>query len=190
MIQNISRRGFAIGSVALLTVLVSISFFMWWRQTSVWQDAVIDEHIRTLQGIFKRIDDDSHIIGFEHAKNYIDFLNVVTFVGSEVGSMNVAYPAKWKGPYLRENPTMQEQLYQIVRTKKGYYIVPGEGVELSNGKVIGKDIIFDEHSDIEAMLQDENALKFKDYVLAAPLPLEKVQLLKPKKELVVEDTGL
>lgn len=190
MIKNISTRGFAIGSVILLTLLISVSLFMWWQQTSVWQDAVIDEHIRTLQGVFKRIDDDCHIIGFEHKKNYIDFLNVVTFVGSGVGSMNVTHPEKWRGPYLRENPTMQEQLYKIVRTKKGYYIVPGDGVELSNGKVIGKDIIFDEHSDIEAMLQDELALKFKDYALAAPLPLEKVKLLKPKEELVLEDTGV
>ncbi|MGE0010018.1 MAG: hypothetical protein AB7F19_05770 [Candidatus Babeliales bacterium] len=193
MFKGMSSYWFGAGIVLFFTILLCISFFTWWQQASVWQEQVIDEHITTLLGIFKRIDAECHITGFEHQKNYIDFLNVATFAGSEVGSMNLAQPHKWKGPYIKDNPTIQEKQYQIVRTHKGYFIVPGEGVELGNGKVIGKDIVFDEDADIEAMMQDEHALKFKEYKLAAPLILKsEAQVeLTPKEALVVlEDPGV
>ncbi len=170
---TMSPRATALAIMAFFLMLITVSFFMWWRQASVWQDQVINEHITQLHDIFMRIDADCHILNFEHQKNYIDFLNVVKFVGSEVGSMHVEYPDKWNGPYLQDNPTMQEKQYQIVRTQKGYYIVPGEGVELSNGKIIGKDIMFDEKADIDAMLKDPQALQCNEYVLAAHMPLNK-----------------
>lgn len=186
---TMSPRATAFAIMAFFLTLIAVSFFMWWRQASVWQDQVIHEHITELHDIFTRIDADCHILHFDHQKNYIDFLNVVKFVGSEVGSMNLAYPDKWKGPYLQDNPTMQEKQYQIVRTHKGYYIVPGEGVELCNGKIIGKDIIFDEKADIDAMLKDPQALQCNEYKLAAHLPLNKQ---KPTSEvqIVVEDVDI
>ncbi|MCK5632726.1 hypothetical protein KAH94_03190, partial [bacterium] len=102
-------------------------------------------------------------------KNPINFLNIEKFVGSEVGSMNLAYPKQWEGPYLNDNPTIQEKEYMVVRTKKGYFITPGQGVRLGNGKVIGKDIIIDENSEIFSMMQDETTLQFEGKSLAAPL---------------------
>jgi hypothetical protein len=188
---NISARFIGVGTALFFVVLIGISAFVWWRQESAWQDQVIHEHIATLHEIFVRIDTDCKIISFEHQKNYIDFLTVVKFVGSEVGSMNLAHPEKWQGPYLNDNPTFQEKYYQIVRTHKGYYIVPGEGVELSNGKVIGKDIIFNEDADIQAMMQEEHALKSKQgYNLAALLPLHQVTLSPTVEAVVQQDVAI
>lgn len=133
------------------------------------QDVMIAEDIQKLGDIFARIHNECKIIDFEHQKNYIDFLTVESFVGSEVGLMNLTYPEKWQGPYINDNPTMQEKYYMIVVTDKGHYIVPGDGgphcaesgnfgVKLANGKIIGRDIEFTSKSDIEAMMRDPQQL--------------------------------
>lgn len=187
MNMTMSPRATAISIMTFFGLLIVISFFMWWRQASVWQDQIINEHIAKLHEIFMRIDAECHIVSFKYQKNYIDFLNVVKFVGADVGTMNLANPENWRGPYLHDNVSIQEKYYQIVRTHKGWYIVPGEGVELSNGKVIGKDITFDEKADIDAMLQDPHALKSKDgYILAARLTLQQYHATS-KVQMVVED---
>jgi hypothetical protein len=117
--------------------------------------------VSELVEIFKRIDTTCNIISFEHEKNYIDFLTVKDFVGSEVGAMNLAHPEQWEGPYLGDNPTIQEKYLIVLNTPKGYYIAPGDGVTLANGKVIGVDIILNQNSDIEALIADENLLLFQ-----------------------------
>lgn len=170
---KMSPRGFALGVVIFFSLLTVTTVVVLWRQANVWQDQVIDDHVALLRDIFIKIDAECEIINFEHQKNYIDFLNVVKFVGSEVGSMNLARPENWEGPYVDDNPTMQTKYYQIVRTFKGYYIVPGDGVALSNGKVIGKDIIFGEKTDIDALMKREDALKVDGHALAAYLPIGK-----------------
>jgi hypothetical protein len=111
------------------------------------------------------------IIDFDNQKNSINFLNVAKFTGSEVGPMNLAHPEKWEGPYLQDNPTMQHIAYQVVSTKKGYFITPGEGVKLPNNKIVGKDIVLDKKANIEAMMIDADALMYKDRSLAAALEL-------------------
>lgn len=148
----VSSHKFRFFVVVLLSVLVALSVGFFWRQTETFKDELIADHIATLATIFNKIDQECTILGFEHQKNYIDFLTVQSFVGSEVGAMNLKYPQKWKGPYLDDNPTIQEQYYQIVRTKFGYFIVPGDGVALARGVVIGKDILFKDETDIQALI--------------------------------------
>jgi hypothetical protein len=122
------------------------------------KDDIISHDIIILSEIFKRIDKKCGIIGFEHEKSYIDFLNVKSFIGSEIGAMNLMYPDEWEGPYLKDNPTVQEKLYQVVNTKDNYYIIPSNGVELSNGKIIGQDIILNKYSDIKEMIEGDGDL--------------------------------
>ena len=157
--------------IALFLTLFAITGINFFYRSKKYSTALITKDIKLLVDTFKKIDEKCKIIDFDYQKNYIDFLNNVSFVGSEVGPMNLSYPDKWEGPYLRDNPTLQGIVYQIVRTKKGYFITPGEGVMLPNGKVIGKDILFDENADIEAMMKDENALFYKGEALAAPLSI-------------------
>ena len=111
------------------------------------------------------------IIDFDAQKNPINFLNVEKFTGSEVGPMNLVHPEKWEGPYLKENPTMFHIAYQVVSTKKGYFVTPGDGVTLPNKKVIGKDIILDQKANIDAMMANPQELMYKDRPLAARLEL-------------------
>ncbi len=127
------------------------------------------QDIALLHDIFKRIHEHCTILGFDYQKNPINFLNVVQFTSSEVGPMNLAHPHAWQGPYREDNPHMQGLEYQIVRTKKGYFITPGQGVKLPNGNVIGRDILLDENADIEAMMGNEQQLQFRAEPLAAKI---------------------
>lgn len=145
-------------TAALLLSLVSISIYRLYTQSHTIINDLIVDHIEELTRIFKEIDTDCHIIGFNHEKNYIDFLNVKSFEGSEIGSMNLAYPDQWKGPYIQDNPTIQEKLYVVIVTKHGYYIAPGDGVELSDGKVIGKDIILNAETDFNSLTKGNGLL--------------------------------
>lgn len=158
-------------TVLLFILLVGVSLFQMFYDVKISSDIVIVQEVKELVEIFKRIDKKCKIIDFDYQKNPINFLNVQKFTGSEVGPMNLTYPKNWEGPYCEDNPVVQGKEYQIVRTKKGHFITPGEGVKLSNGKVIGKDIILDEDADITKMMTDEKFLNFEGKALAAPLPV-------------------
>ena len=153
---------FVIGFLGALAV-ATVGIF--WYQSRVISNELIARDIGQLGAIFKRINDDCGIIGFEHERNYVDFLTVGSFVGSEVGAMNLKKPKNWHGPYVQDNPNVQEKLYEIVRTHKGYFLVPGAGVELSNKQIIGKDIVFGEDTDIYALVKD-GVLVYNDQPLA------------------------
>lgn len=132
---------------------------------------VIAEDIQKLGTIFDEINRQCEIISFDYQQNPINFLNVGSFTSSEVGPMNLARADKWRGPYVADNPTIQGKEYMVVRTKKGYFITPGNGVKLPNGKVIGQDIMLNEDADIDAMMRNPNALLINDKAMAMPLKL-------------------
>lgn len=165
-------------TIGLFIMLIGISIVSLLYRTRVDVGYLMVEEIAALDDIFKRIEASCSIIDFDSQKNPINFLTIKKdgFVGSELGSMNVVYPDKWEGPYLHNNPTMFAKEYQVVRTHAGYFITPGDGVKLPNGKVIGKDLILDENADIFSMMQDEKALRFKDRPLAAPIIMKHSRL--------------
>ena len=152
-----------------LIFILSITIVnVWYRgRQSMGQQMVHD--IQQLHDIFTRIHEQCTILGFDYQKNPINFLNVVQFTSSEVGPMNLAHPHKWQGPYMQDNPHVQGLEYQIVRTKKGYFVTPGQGVTLPNRKVIGRDINLDEHADIEMLMVSDEQLAFDGHPLAAKI---------------------
>jgi len=154
--------------LAILCVFFIANFFFESRVDII---TVITHDLSTLTKIFEAIDSTCGIMSFDQQKSVINFLNTVSFAGSEVGPMNLRDPKKWKGPYLADNPTIQGKEYQVVRTVKGHFITPGDGVKLPSGKVIGKDIKLDEHADIALMMHQKDVLLFNNQSLAAPLVL-------------------
>ncbi len=134
-------------------------------------DELIAQHIEKLHSIFKDINATCKINGFRHTKHYIDFLNVGCFEGSIVGPMSLLEPKNWKGPYLKESLTIGGKEYEILSTKSGFYIIPGDGVTLANGKVIGKTLVINESSDIEALMRDPKALLSNGKPLAARIEI-------------------
>lgn len=140
---------------SILGILLVITFGFWWYRARVSTNELIARDVATLSDIFGRINSECGIVGFAHNVNYIDFLTVSSFIGSEVGAMNVRDPKKWQGPYIKDNPTIQTKLYEVVRTNKGYFLVPGTGVKLSSGLVMGVEpLILDENSDIQLLVSE------------------------------------
>lgn len=159
------------GSVFVLFIIIAIvNSFISIKNTDA---DIIKADIKKLSEVFNQIEKDCKIIDFENEKSIINFLNVKSFEGSQVGPVNLKHPEKWKGPYLKQNPTIQGKDYMVVRTRLGYYIMPSEGVKLPNGKIIGKDIKIDEKSDIQKMMADNNALSFKGQPLAILLDIKR-----------------
>jgi len=165
--QNIFYIALALGVIAL----VAISFIDTRYRLKDDAGMMMVQEIQRLHDIFQKIHNTCTIIDFDAQKNPINFLNVAKFSGSEVGPMNLVHPEKWEGPYLQDNPTMYKIAYQVVSTKNGYFITPGDGVKLPNKKVIGRDIILDTNADILAMTRDSQMLSYKDQALAAHLDL-------------------
>ena len=132
---------------------------------------IMADDVVKLQKIFEKIHQTCQIISFDYQKNPINFLNVKEFTSSEVGPMNLVYPKKWQGPYVQDNPEVQGKAYQVVKTKQGHFIIPGDGVVLPNGKKLGSDLPIDENTDIQALTQDKQPLNYQGRALAASLKL-------------------
>ncbi len=156
---------------AVIGGFLILSFVNFFYRSDIVTGTVITQEVKRLAQIFQTIHKQCTILGFDNQQNNINFLNVEKFTGSEVGPMNLARPEKWEGPYVCENPTIQSKEFMVVRTSDGYFITPGNGVRLPNGKVIGKDILLTKDADIEALMKDKNALYFKDRSLAQKLNL-------------------
>lgn len=160
-------------AVTVFCIFVIIAIFNTFISTKDYETELIERDVKMLADTFKKIEKDCKILGFANVKNIINFLNVKAFTGSEVGPMNLKHADRWKGPYAETNPSMQGKEYQIIQTHKGYFVVPGDGVTLPNGKIMGKDINFDENSDVQAMMRDDQLLHFKGKALAAPVEIKK-----------------
>lgn len=153
----------------LLCIGTAVSF---WFVSSYQSGALIADDVECIARIIERVHSDSGIIRFTHDATVVDFLNVRSFVGSQVGSITLAQPDKWQGPYLVSNPTAQDVEYQIINTQQGLFVVPGNGVTLPNGKLIGADLILTRDSDIGSMMYDPEKLFFNGKPLAAKIELD------------------
>lgn len=157
--------------VILLVIFGVFAVITLWQSSQINSDESIHQDITELKYILEKIQADCYIYNFEHEKNCIDFLNVIKFSGKTVGSMELGFPQHWQGPYLKTNPRIQNKLYVVLKNKQGYFIVPGDGVRLTNGKVIGKDLILDRNSDMYKLMQDLDGLKSEAGVLAAEIKI-------------------
>ena len=164
---KISRKKLAIVLAVVFMCIFSFVVYKFLGQAKRANDELIADHVAQLHHIFQKINSSCKITGFRHQKDHIDFLNVISFEGSVVGPMNLLEPKKWQGPYVKETLTMSGKDYQIIKAKTGYYIAPGDGVKLSNGKVIGSTLMITPLSDIESMIRDPQALFSNGKPLAA-----------------------
>jgi hypothetical protein len=156
-------------TIILLIVLTSLSVFSLIYKSQENTAALIDNDLQVLVDAFNRIDQDCKILNFDYTLNRINFLNVESFVGSEVGAMHLGHPEHWKGPYLKVNPTVQEQEYFVVVTHQGCFVTPGFGVRLPNGRIVGSDIVLNKDADIETMMQPGGLFYYNGKALAAKL---------------------
>ena len=179
----------SIGMVFL--ILFAWSFYSLFYLARVEKNELIFQQANKLVEILTRIDKSCGIIGFDGEKNPVNFLNIKSFAGSEVGPINLARPQNWQGPYLTANPTIQDKHFYILKTRKGLYLVPGDGVKLSNRKVLGTDIIITANTDIQELLQQQSGLWYQGKPLIIKLELQNKQLSdKQRAQVAASDQEL
>lgn len=166
------KKYFSIFSATILGLLVIFFVLRVIHDKKYFSTDIIVSELKNISIALKKIDKDCSILSVDEDKNNIDFLNVKSFEGSEVGSLNLAYPKKWKGPYLDDNPTFQNKAYQIIRAKDGYFVAPGDGVKLPNGFTIGIDFKLSKDSEISKMLKKGGKLNYKGVPLGIKLKFE------------------
>ena len=167
---NIFRKGWQIATASGLIILFALTISVFMYNAKMATNRIIGSHIEELSQLFNLINETCGILNFEHDVNYVDFLNVGSFVGSEVGAMNLRKPQEWGGPYVQDNPTVQTKYYEIIKTNKGFFLVPGKDVKLSNGSVIGTDIIFDKETAISELIENGTLVNIEGKPLAAQIP--------------------
>jgi hypothetical protein len=165
----VERYALPLGASLTLLTLLIIALIGYMKEVQFAVEKKISEDIPVLIEIFKEINKTCGIISFEHAVNYIDFLNVISFEGSRIGSMNLRSPEKWKGPYLSDNPTVQAKFYEIVQTQDGYYIIPGTGVQFAQGLRMGKEVVVDKSTHPQQFLAEGAPLTYKGAALAGKI---------------------
>jgi hypothetical protein len=153
-------------------IIFSVMLVAFMRGARKEDSEVMAQQIQKIHAIFSGINEECGIISFDRDHAAIDFLNTIKFSGSQVGPMNLAHPERWQGPYVERTMEIQDKPYQIVKTKKGYVILPGDGVRLYNKKVIGMTLKINFDTDITELVHDKNFLAaVSDKPLAMIIPV-------------------
>lgn len=163
--------GFVITIGCILATLLGITLYQIFQQIRTSSDNAIIHYVDEIEKALRTIDEQCEITSITNDRNYIDFLVVSKFVGSQVGPLTLRFPEKWAGPYMPQNATIKGKQFELIKMKDGYAIVPGRGVRLANGKIIGTDIIFDSTTDIDTLLTPEIGLEFEGKPLIRKLQL-------------------
>jgi hypothetical protein len=131
--------------------------------------SIIEDDIKLIALALEKIDARCSILSIDDERNEVDFLQIHSFVGSSVGPFNLAYPDCWEGPYLNVNPTIKGKHYEILKAADGIFIVPGMGVPLPNGRIVGKDFELSSKTRIGDLLRDKGDLRYEDKKFAVKL---------------------
>jgi hypothetical protein len=163
------KKYFAILSTVLLAVLFVIFLVKTAKEGPGQLTTIIQSDIEQIEKMLVDIDTTCNILSFNYDNVRINFLTVEKFVGSTIGCLNLAYPAKWHGPYMQRNPTLQGKFYEIVRAKEGFYIVPGQGVKLPTGQIFGKDFVITPNTVMADLITDGGPLNYKGQELVSKI---------------------
>lgn len=142
--------------------------------------------------ILHEIDKNCKITKLLGTRNTIDFLNIKEFTGNTVGSIQLADPEKWKGPYLDHVPTYNNVPLVLAHTASGLYIIPGNGTILSDGSIMGNDVVIDIMTDMKNIdTQFPGLITRNKESLYVPLSLELPQPSLPtmpaEEDIIVEE---
>ena len=143
--------------VIFLTIIISLIAIIFYHFFKTDKN-LYNEKIYEIGKIIEDIDKKCQILCFAGEYNPIDFLNVKEFTGNHIGSIQIADPKKWAGPYSEEIALYKEKPITVFVHNSGCYIIPGKGTILNENKEVGKDIIFDSSFDEELLIKNNPSL--------------------------------
>jgi hypothetical protein len=149
----------------VLLGLLTFTLYRFYGSARIATQRAIIEDVEQIGTALENIDATCEIVAIVRDRTLIDFLQVQAFAGNQIGPLQLRHPEKWHGPYLDHNPLIQDIPYELIKTREGFYVVPGRGVRLDNGKIIGKDITFTSETDIGMYLNETWGLESPDGLL-------------------------
>lgn len=168
-IIQFTKQYFIAISITTLTVLTLITITRFLLHKPQAYATNIGEDLKELNVILSQIDKECNILSITNNQGSINFLTVEKFTGSQVGCFNLAYPEKWKGPYVKRNPSILGKFYEIIKTHEGVFILPGKGVELPCRDILGITLPIDPKVSIITMMQPGGPLNYEGHPLALKL---------------------
>lgn len=160
---------FALISGLVIVAIALYAGYTFFRERTVLSGSIIHRNVSSIVEILRRVDTSCDILSIRSGRNPIDFLQVEKFVGSEIGPLNLAHPDNWEGPYVQDNYIYDSRPFDLVATKRGFYVVPGHGSRLPNGSIMGKDVLLTYRSNIDKFLQPGGSLHFNNQAFAQKL---------------------
>lgn len=170
--KRLIMRHFAVFSTLFFAGMLAFFFYRFFVNKPEFMAGIVSDDLSVLSKIIESIDKDCNILSIANNDGVLDFLTVEKFVGSQVGCLNLAHPDKWKGPYVQRNITMQGKYYNLMKTKEGLFVIPGRGVELPSGRVMGKSLIVTPDTSIKMLLKPNGSLYYQGHALAMEINIE------------------
>ena len=134
-----------------------------------WQISAVQTDLYRIAAALKQLDNDCSISDMRVGLHPIELLTHQNLPSEHI-YIDLKNSENWDGPYLSGSATIQGKPYQLLKTKRGLFVVPGDGVQLPLAFIIGQDITWHAESDIAALSAPGNVLFYK----SGPLTLEVV----------------
>ena len=158
-----------------LLLLGFFAIFFTYRQYSygpLFMARVVGRDLQLVVDTLTTIDDNCSILSFDSEQNRLDFFTVKSFIGSEVGPLNLAYSTMWQGPYLQDNPQVQGREYQAIKTKEGVFVIPGDGVKLPGEYVVDGRALLQTGEAMATLTSKGGPLHYHGISFAQKLPFQ------------------
>lgn len=171
---RVVRRNFTVFSASILVLLIGVSFIKLLSERPLFMATLVSKDIKKIVTKLEIIDEQCVATSLGSGRTPLNFFTVKNFTGSVIGGIELQNPVGWRGPYLEVNPSLQQQYYELVETGDGFYVIPGRGVILPNGYVVGKDFDVMKDTDVAKMLQPGGFLHYKNEQLAMRVKFKKL----------------
>lgn len=159
--QVLLRTSQILGSlfIVVMTAVCTAHFVMY---TPLW-------HTRLIQGDLNQIAHATYLMdhdcGLQELRTGRHPIKLLTQKTPPESVIELSHPENWRGPYLHKVLTLQGKPYELLKTKNGLYVVPGNGVKLPSGAVIGDTFSWCANTDMNALSQSGGILFYQ----SAPL---------------------
>lgn len=150
-----------------LVVLISLCTLHFVMRSPQWRVSVVQSDLHRIAKALRALDRDCFICDMRVGLHPVQILTR-THANQNSMYIRLKNPEKWRGAYLEHVPTLQSKPYQLLKTNKSLFIVPGEGVTLPSGLTIGTDVEWHADTDVASLAAAGGPLFYK----SGPVALE------------------
>ena len=131
-----------------------------------WHERQVHKDLQHIARAVTAMDKDCRIVDMRVGIHLLTPLTQKLVSEHELSNTVFKYPENWRGAYLAKMPLIQGKPYQLLKTDKGLFVVPGSGVVLPNGMMVGRDIIWQAQTDVAALTRSGGPLFYRGVALA------------------------